>query len=422
MGPHRLRSGFVLHGLVTALAIGAAAGPAWAKSPCTDGIPRTADFGFRAFTCNCALRNVDGNVAWRFLDEPQIGAVVRGGPADGRLEEGDVITAIDGALITTRDGASRFARAEPGEAVVLTVRRNGAERPVRIVPGEVCASELVLAGSNRWSYGFLAPVTPPTPPAAAPRAVEAPAPVDAVDPVEPPSQVRTPRTPRTPRAPRPPGAADMAPRARAKGWLGVGLSCVECGISADAPEGERVWEFHDLPEISYVDPQSPAARSGLRRGDVLTDIDGHSLLTEEGGRHFGAVRPGQSVRLAYRRGDERGTLTVVAMARPDADMELARVMADLREQLRVLESQKESTEETRKSMTELRRLTRVDPEVWRAKRSLRYSGAVGSSDVEVRGLGTVAVSKDEDTGELVITTADATIRVRPAEYKPPKKK
>ena len=408
---------------LVAFASGAAA-PARAKEPCPDGVPKVADLGFRVLDCNCYRRSIDGRITWRFFDEPRIAAIDAGSPADGRLQEDDVITAVDGALITTRDGAGRFGRAEVGRPIVLTVRRDGRERDVRIVPVEGCATQLTVVSAGGHGLGFMAPITPPTPPTP-PSAPTAVSPVPAPEPMAeteatPPAAPRAPHASRAPRAPR--ASAEMAPRARAKGWLGVGLSCIECGISADAPEGERIWEFHDLPEISYVDPESPAARSGLRRGDVLTHVDGVSLLTDEGGRRFGAVRPGQSVKLAYKRGDERGTLTVVAMARPDADMELARVMTNLRQQIRVLEQQQNS-EEMRKSLAEMRRLTRVDPEVWKAaKRSLRYSGVVGSSDVEVRGLGTVAVSKDEETGELVITTADATIRVRPSEAKDDKKK
>jgi hypothetical protein len=415
--------------------------PAFAKDPCPEGTPRVADLGIRSLSCNCIRREIDGPSAWRFFDEPRIGVVASDGPGAGRLMPGDVVTAIDGSLITTRDGARRFGLLEPGRPVVLTVRREGTEREVRIVPGQACPGVLSVVVTPGTRIGFLSPVTPGRP-ATAPRAATAPRPASTPRPAEPaepavapehpleevetPEAVEAPEPPRPPRAVRAPRAprapAEFAPRARAQGWLGIGLSCNECGISADAPEGERVWEFRDQPEISYVDPDSPAARSGLRRGDVLTHIDGIALVSEEGGRAFGAVRPGQSVRLGYKRGEERGSLRVVAMARPDADMELARRMTELREQIRVLEQQR-STEDMARSMAGLRRLTSIDPEIWKAgKRSLRYSGAVGSSDVEVRGLGTVAVSKDERTGELIITTSDATIRVRPAEKNDRKKR
>ena len=43
---------------------------------------------------------------------------------------------------------------------------------------------------------------------------------------------------------------------------------------------------------------------------------------------------------------------------------------------------------------------------------LRYAGAVGGSEVEVRGLENVVV--DDSGDEIVITTRDATIRIRKA--------
>ena len=49
---------------------------------------------------------------------------------------------------------------------------------------------------------------------------------------------------------------------------------------------------------------------------------------------------------------------------------------------------------------------------------LRYSGVVGDADVEVKSLGAVTVTKDESTGEIVITTADATIRIKPGAKAP----
>jgi DUF1009 family protein len=43
---------------------------------------------------------------------------------------------------------------------------------------------------------------------------------------------------------------------------------------------------------------------------------------------------------------------------------------------------------------------------------LRFAGTVGNTDVEVRGLSSVDVSYDNSTGDLLIRTRDATIRVK----------
>jgi hypothetical protein len=43
---------------------------------------------------------------------------------------------------------------------------------------------------------------------------------------------------------------------------------------------------------------------------------------------------------------------------------------------------------------------------------MRYQGSMGNSRVEVRGNGSVAVTEHPEDGLLVITTPDATIRIR----------
>jgi hypothetical protein len=43
---------------------------------------------------------------------------------------------------------------------------------------------------------------------------------------------------------------------------------------------------------------------------------------------------------------------------------------------------------------------------------LRWSGSVGDADVIVRGLANVQVTTDENTGEIIIVTSDATVRIK----------
>jgi PDZ domain-containing protein len=62
-------------------------------------------------------------------------ATVPGRPADGPLQQGDVIMSIDGKPITSNDTLSKQIRTHrPGDQVVLQVRRGGDTRTVRIVP------------------------------------------------------------------------------------------------------------------------------------------------------------------------------------------------------------------------------------------------------------------------------------------------
>jgi PDZ domain-containing protein len=62
-------------------------------------------------------------------------ATVPGLPADGPLQQGDVIMSVDGKPITSSDTLSKQIRTHrPGERVVLQVRRGDKTRTVRIVP------------------------------------------------------------------------------------------------------------------------------------------------------------------------------------------------------------------------------------------------------------------------------------------------
>ena len=224
--------------------------------------------------------------------------------------------------------------------------------------------------------------------------------------------------------PDPPGRATRAPRARRpmraistqdalpRGWSGFGLTCSECGGESVEEGKPPVWKFKTLPIIYFVDPESPAARAGFQVGDVLTHIDGISLLDDEGGRRFGQQKPGQSVRWKYRRGPKSLSATVVTERRGG---ERTIPFDELQERLKALGESEELerlSADMAKAYDEMAKHGLLTPAPRAQGRRLRYAGAVGGSEVEVRGLGTVIV--DDSGDEIVITTRDATIRIRPA--------
>jgi hypothetical protein len=388
------------------------------KTPCADHQERVGDLGILSLDCDCSYsahsRSTDGRARlvrrWTFRSEPEVGGIRPDGPAAGKLREGDILTAIDGVLITTRDGSRRFADLTPGTTATLTVRRNGREIPVRIVADAVCP-ELALAPENNVIVisDSRAPV-PATP--AVPETPETPeVPMIPETPATPGFSMLAPRTQRADRLPMPAiPTEDALPR----GWSGFGLTCRDCGGSPGREGQPPMWKFGTLPTIYFLDPGSPAARAGIQIGDVLTQLDGVSLLTEEGGRRFGALKPEQSVRWTIRRGGNTRTLTVVTAPRPG---ERTVPLAELRERLRAL-SEQHDTERMSREMQRLARemeragyrVDRVDRETTRDR--LRYAGAVGGSEIEVRGLENVVV--DDSGDEIVITTRDATIRIRKA--------
>ncbi|HEY7768019.1 MAG TPA: hypothetical protein VIB55_07535, partial [Longimicrobium sp.] len=83
---------------------------------------RVADLGFTGMSgAPISTRISDGRAHTTFEGEPRIS----GARANGPLRDGDVLVAVDGQLITTREGGRRYSSIDPGERVRLSVRRGG---------------------------------------------------------------------------------------------------------------------------------------------------------------------------------------------------------------------------------------------------------------------------------------------------------
>ncbi len=236
--------------LAGALAVGSPARLAAQQVGCS-GHTR-ADLGFNGMSFSSGMTFVTPDLTL-FGTEPVLSGIDPHGPGAGKLEEGDVLAAVDGQLITTRAGAERFAGLRPGTPVVLTVRRGGRNLDVRIVPGALCQ-----------------PVLPPVP------------------------------------------AIPQAPHIAAggKGGLGAALSC-NCSIE-EGPAGAERWTFREPPRVETVGADGAAERAGLRAGDHIVSVDGVAITTPEGGRRFGAIKPGQRVRLGLLRGGAHLDIVLVA--------------------------------------------------------------------------------------------------------------
>jgi len=416
---HRTRtSSFTLLVLLGTAAPLAAQVAAIAAPACSAGWSTLGSLGISQFTCDCSFNRKDSGGVWRFRGEPQILGISAGGPAEGKLRPGDVIVALDGILITTRAAGERLSNLDPGVPVTLTLRRNGREIQVEVTPGEKCDDD-----------DLDAPAVPPVV-GVPPRAALAPRPIEGM--VAPSVLVAPPAAPGAPPM-APPALAEIRPSA----WFGFGINCEQCSASVPnrrqlvqaqaelralrsrssdtagaslrrlegtidelRSQGPR-WTFSEYPTIYSVDPNSPADRAGLLRGDVLTKIDGISLLTPEGGLRFGATRPGESVAWTYRRGGIERTTRVTAIDRPGEPSAaiLTGRLTEVRAAMDRLQFDR-ATQGTADVAHLRAALAQVDAEravvasemgTSEEAQHLRFAGTVGNTDVEVRGLSSVDV-------------------------------
>lgn len=336
-------------GLLAGVLVGAFAGNASAQTPCTTAAKGW--LGVSGLACNCTVQT-GGTPVWEFRSEPRVMDLVAGSPAAAALRPGDMIVAVDGVPITTEQAGRRFGAPEPSTPMVLTIRRNGRLQDVRITPDAVCEGDARLEPATPMAPSRLLPLRAPAAGAAdrtRPRAARAPTPrpgrlAPTVGPVRPPGQPR-------------------------QGWFGFGIRCSQCGWEQADGDPLPRWSFRESPELEQVADGSPADRAGLRAGDVLVEIDGVPLVSPEGGRAFGAVRPGQSVRWTYLRGGQRRIATVRAIER------------GLRPAPALLET-------------------------------VRFRDMVGNVFVEVEGGPDIVTTIVEDGRYLIIDTGTARIRVR----------
>jgi hypothetical protein len=237
---------------------------------CADGIPPTATLGIGLLQCvggSCTLNARDGaGRAHDFSTEPRVWRL--DAPAAGVLRDGDQILAVDGALITTRDGGRRLANLRAGAPVALRIRRGRAEMRVSVTPRPGC-----------------------NPPSLAVTATAA-----------------RPETPERGSA-EGRGAEDAGPRI----YFGMELDCGDCGWRR---EGDA-WRWHSTEpmRVKAAVPGSPAQRAGLRPGDVVLRINGHELTDRGAGQFFDRLSPGHPVRFEVRRGSRTITIPIVPEVR-----------------------------------------------------------------------------------------------------------
>lgn len=92
-----------------------------------------------------------------------------------------------------------------------------------------------------------------------------------------------------------------------RGWLGVHVMV------------DPVRRFSQ-PIIDAIDPGSPAERAGLRRGDLIVQMNGKQVLTDQDAlTQVAALAPGSDLQISVRRGDATTTMHATLEERRMAD-------------------------------------------------------------------------------------------------------
>lgn len=100
----------------------------------------------------------------------------------------------------------------------------------------------------------------------------------------------------------------------ATGDLGItGLDCRgECTLTMNERGGDRTWSFSLEPTVTGIGRHSPAY-GVLRPGDALVAVDGMLITTAEGGRRYASIKPGENVRIRFRRDGRVGEADLQAV-------------------------------------------------------------------------------------------------------------
>jgi membrane-associated protease RseP (regulator of RpoE activity) len=99
-----------------------------------------------------------------------------------------------------------------------------------------------------------------------------------------------------------------------RGYLGVGVETVTPGL-----QQQYSLTRADGALVASIDRTGPAFQAGIRRGDIITGIDGTSVTTQDDVINLvGQKNPGDSVSVAVDRDGQSLTFQVTLAARPDA--------------------------------------------------------------------------------------------------------
>lgn len=125
--------------LTFVLALPAALG-AQAPPVCAPGSPTIGDLGIEYLLCvgsTCSVR-LRADRGYQLPARMRVEGQPQEDPSLDRLREGDILIAIDGMHIATREGGARLANLPPWRTVKLRIRRDGKEKDLTVLPRAGC--------------------------------------------------------------------------------------------------------------------------------------------------------------------------------------------------------------------------------------------------------------------------------------------
>ncbi|WP_158639101.1 Do family serine endopeptidase [Elioraea rosea] len=111
-----------------------------------------------------------------------------------------------------------------------------------------------------------------------------------------------------------------------RGWLGVSMQPLDPELATALKAGAEKGVL-----VASVEAEGPAAKAGLKAGDVVTSVDGAAIATPRDlATAVGAAKPGAAMTLAIRREGEVKELRVTLGEHPGSRAEAARPAGDQR--------------------------------------------------------------------------------------------
>ena len=292
--------------------------PAAAQQAASCTAPGAA-FGVTSYQCaSCGLKQGAGaRPQYVFQAEP---IVLEAAPGSV-LKAGDVIEAVNGEPIMTQAGADRFAYPQAGQAT-LTVRRGGARvqlttstpgcdnkpaqsddasRPLitvdgvalvdisQLKPADIDNIEVLKGEAARALYGERARngvIVITTKRTISPKPAAKPAndPIYVIDGVVVPTPGLVTDTANLIATLERAGYhVDLTPSGRR---FGFAVGCFKSCTRTKASDGNDYYKFDAYPPIVALTPGGAAERAGIRVGDLVSEVDGKSVLSEDGALRF----------------------------------------------------------------------------------------------------------------------------------------